>query len=200
MYLNINDSRLINAPTRQDVINAIRLLAADQYVILDRSENTYIQTYYNEDGTFQLEYRDGSEDRHYAVDPETISADDVCNAFGLFFDGADVSSLLNWEKTAIEPTEPGEGEVEYNGVVMDAEWPEQIEAAQKIRKISLAGAHYARIPFGREADMPTSSLHHCGDCGVLQGQLHVPDCDIEQCPRCRGQLMSCGCLDLDDDN
>jgi len=37
----------------------------------------------------------------------------------------------------------------------------------------------------------------CHDCNVKPGGLHHPGCDMEQCPRCRGQLISCGCLDGD---
>lgn len=37
----------------------------------------------------------------------------------------------------------------------------------------------------------------CGDCGVLPGGYHHFGCNIEQCPRCAGQLISCGCPDED---
>jgi hypothetical protein len=33
----------------------------------------------------------------------------------------------------------------------------------------------------------------CGDCGATPGYLHHPNCDMERCPRCGGQLISCGC-------
>lgn len=36
-------------------------------------------------------------------------------------------------------------------------------------------------------------LGRCGDCGVEPGGAHHPGCDLAQCPRCRGQLLSCGC-------
>lgn len=36
---------------------------------------------------------------------------------------------------------------------------------------------------------------HCHDCGIANGDGHVHHfgCDIERCPNCGGQLISCGC-------
>lgn len=36
-------------------------------------------------------------------------------------------------------------------------------------------------------------IHKCGDCGRQTGQLHLDGCDIERCPKCKGQLLSCEC-------
>jgi hypothetical protein len=43
----------------------------------------------------------------------------------------------------------------------------------------------------------------CGDCGVVLGGVHHPGCDLERCPICRSQMLSCGCRfdeDVDLDN
>lgn len=40
----------------------------------------------------------------------------------------------------------------------------------------------------------------CHDCGIARGGNHHPGCDMEKCPRCGGQLISCGCLDEDNEN
>lgn len=34
----------------------------------------------------------------------------------------------------------------------------------------------------------------CPDCNVKDGGRHHPGCDKEECPRCGGQLIGCGCL------
>src|SRR5438309_1320391 len=41
-------------------------------------------------------------------------------------------------------------------------------------------------------------LFICHDCGAKEGELHLPHvsgdvCDMEVCPKCGGQLLSCGC-------
>lgn len=33
----------------------------------------------------------------------------------------------------------------------------------------------------------------CHDCGCKEGQFHEHDCDMERCPFCGGQLISCDC-------
>jgi len=34
----------------------------------------------------------------------------------------------------------------------------------------------------------------CHDCGVKEGQLHLLGCDMESCPFCGHQLISCDCI------
>ncbi|GAB4582478.1 hypothetical protein [Nocardia sp. IFM 10818] len=46
------------------------------YLIVDRGDEVYIQTYRHEDGHYDLEYRDGSADRHFTVtlnDPALVA-------------------------------------------------------------------------------------------------------------------------------
>lgn len=38
-----------------------------------------------------------------------------------------------------------------------------------------------------------SKGQRCGDCGAKYGHYHHPGCDIEPCPICGGQLISCDC-------
>ncbi len=48
------------------------------------------------------------------------------------------------------------------------------------------------IAFGSER-VRGWKAERCGDCGVRPGAYHHRGCDMEECPRCRGQLISCGC-------
>lgn len=38
----------------------------------------------------------------------------------------------------------------------------------------------------------------CGDCGIINapGNIHHWGCDMERCPKCEGQLISCGCKEI----
>lgn len=193
MELNVNDSRLLNEPTRDTVLAIISELGAGEFAILIRDDDYFVQTRCNDDETWSLEYRDGSAEKHFGADPENTTRENARTVFAAFFDGSNIASLLPWGFADLSATEPEEGEVEYNGIIMDAEWPAQIEAAQGITSVSIAGLLYERVPFGSERNMQTKGLANCGDCGTLPQQLHVPDCDVEQCPKCFQQWLSCNC-------
>lgn len=57
------------------------------------------------------------------------------------------------------------------------------------------GKYYKRHKVGEENfdGWPMKKGDRCGDCGALYGYYHHPGCDIERCPICGGQLLSCNC-------
>jgi hypothetical protein len=71
-------------------------------------------------------------------------------------------------------------------------WSRMVEAAQKVTHFRIAGQAFRRIPFGG-APWDEQASETCHTCEASKGQLHVPTCDIEQCPGCGGHVVSCTC-------
>lgn len=62
---------------------------------------------------------------------------------------------------------------------------------------------YTRIKVGDPGDWyekyvgtPEEKNIRCGDCGAKIGFYHHINCDIERCPICGCQLLSCNCFDV----
>lgn len=73
-----------------------------------------------------------------------------------------------------------------------------------VTELTCKGRRYATFPYGSDPGWKARS-GRCGDCGARCGHHHHIGCDIQVCPRCRRQLITCDCRfdeladDYDDD-
>lgn len=69
----------------------------------------------------------------------------------------------------------------------------EFKHSQAVKSFRIGGRDFDRIPCGYEQGEWYGIEDHCSNCGMLTGFLHHLPCDLEQCPRCKGQALSCNC-------
>ena len=74
----------------------------------------------------------------------------------------------------------------------------QLKDSQQKKAFQIGGVPFARISCGQESgevgDYVLSEEDcTCIQCGAPSGFFHLLGCESEQCPKCRGQAISCSC-------
>lgn len=82
MRLKLEDGAVIENPDRERLENALRNLRVPEctFAILERTSSVYMQTAKNQDGSFILEYQNGSLADHYDL-PIFLQTEDMVDAF-----------------------------------------------------------------------------------------------------------------------
>lgn len=174
MILNINDKDQVENPTADDLNHHLPQVGIDEYCILSRKDEEYMQFYHNDDDTYLLEYRDGSFEKHYAETSEQLSIDEVLSAFVGYLEGDE----QRWK-----------AKHEWRKVEFDADFA----GDDFLTHYELNGKEYHRIRVGREREPVAAADGICLECEAKYGDYHAESCLAEECPRCHGPLQACDC-------
>lgn len=102
-HLTLCTGEEIESPTGAEIESALRSLPGGQesFAILSRSEQVYVQTSGGRDEGFVLEYRDGSQERHFRCTDPRLPLETVVRAFRAYLEGGtEFRSELEWELDA----------------------------------------------------------------------------------------------------
>lgn len=109
MILNVNDDKAFATPTDAQLQSELADLQNDAFLILSRTDEEYLQTYREEDGSFEVEYRDGSCDRHYRAESAGLDLQGLQRVFAAYFNGEPAwKASLSWEKVEFDENFQGD--------------------------------------------------------------------------------------------
>ncbi len=87
----------------------------------------------------------------------------------------------------------------FRGVQVIEGWPELLAESQQVQHVVIGAKKTPRIRYGSERDDWGADRGLCHDCAAIKGEYHAIGCDVERCPKCGGQAISCDCADVEDD-
>lgn len=174
MKLNISDEHTTQSPTTEMVVESVANLNLDEFAVLASADETYLQTYHNSDGTFQLEYREGSFENHYAASETGLTHTQIADVFAKYASGdSSWKSDFSWEKVEFDADFEGDLHVDNSYLI--------------------EGTEYRRVQVGQEKSARDIPPRPCPICGIASGEFHTQGCELEECPRCHDTINLCGC-------
>jgi hypothetical protein len=106
MDLNINDERTLakadGSLNDEAILQALKLLEFDEFAVLAKADQRYVQTFRESEHEFVLEYRAGSKSEHF-VTSTPVGLDSIEAAF-LAYSHGDFDtwkSAVEWEQVAL---------------------------------------------------------------------------------------------------
>lgn len=106
MKLNVNGNLISSNPDHHSVVKALNSLSTKKggFAILSKDDNTYIQTSGTPGEGFELEYQDGSLDRHFRNSNRNLELSQVANTFTCYLESDDRWKLeYSWELFDLSP-------------------------------------------------------------------------------------------------